>query len=319
MQFEVVYHVLEFILACVALALCARVVIRSLVVIARFLKISEFAASFIVMATATSIPELFVGISSSLSGMPAIALGTVIGSNILDLTLVIGTTLLIGRNMRIKRKEVKVDAMWMIGIAILPLLLLYIGGEISRLDGFILICVFLLYERWVFINSRRFNKPVENGIQKWDILVSSGIIILAIVGLYLSSHWAVDTGLQISADFAIPPILVGVIMLSFGTSLPELAFETASALKGHGDMALGDVIGSVITNSSLVLGVVALIFPITANMLYFAISGLFMIAVAIIFAAFIESEHLTWKVGAGLILLYIFFLIVTMQLEAVIS
>src|SRR3990172_1501065 len=133
-----------FLLSCITLVFSGGVLVKSLTRIAQFLRLSEFVVAFVIMAVATSLPELFVGISAALAHYPSLALGTVIGSNIADITLVGGIMIVLARKITIER-AVRTDALLMVGIAALPLILMILGRELSRIDGTILILVFLSY------------------------------------------------------------------------------------------------------------------------------------------------------------------------------
>lgn len=299
------------ILSCLVLVISGSFLVKSLSKIASYLKISEFVVGFIIMAFATSIPELFVGISSALAHNTALALGNVIGANILDLTIVIGIVILLGRGIKIKRKTTKKDALYMFFIATLPLALMWIGHSISRIDGIILLGAFFFYAGKLFKEKKIFKKEAENHEKKWEPVLNTALFIFSLALLFLSSRFVVKYATLLSFDLLLPPILIGLFLVSIGTTLPELIFESRAVLMGHSEMALGDLIGSVIVNSTLVLGVTALIFPITADLLLFITSGIFMLIVAFLFATFVESGNKLYiKEGIALILLYIFFIII---------
>ena len=116
----------------------------------------------------------------------------------------------------------------------------------------------------------------------------------------------------------IPSILIGLFMVSIGTTLPELTFEVKAVLAKHRYMALGDLLGSVVANSTLVLGVTALIHPITADFLLFITSASFMVVVAFLFMTFVESEKkITLQEGIALIMLYVLFIIVMFNMRII--
>ncbi len=308
-----------FLLACAVLVISGTLLIKSLDVIARFLRISAFLASFLFISTSTSLPELFVGISSALSKNTAIALGTVIGSNIADLTLVAGVAILLGKGLKIDSPKTKTDSLFMFFFALIPLVLMYLGKGISRLDGGILLAIFILNE-WRMIRSRkRFTKHLKNKLKRGYVVISVLFFIGSIVLLYVSSNFVVKYATLLSIDLLLPPILIGLFLIALGTSLPELVFEASAMMKGKGDYVLGDLIGSVISNSTLVLGVTALIYPITANFILFLTSAVFMLVITFLFATFVASSNkLSWRMGLTLLFFYIFFLIIELQLKGMI-
>jgi cation:H+ antiporter len=273
--------------------------------------VSEFVAAFILMATATTLPELFVGISSALNNNTALALGTVLGSNIANLTLIIGLPILLVKGIKIKREGIKKDALYMLLIMAFPLVLMWIGRSISRIDGILLIGVFVLHSWRMLRNRKKFRKKVKNNIGRKEIVLTVFLFIVCVAVLFLSSKFVVKYATMLSIDLFLPPIMIGLFLVAIGTSLPELVFGTGAALKGHSEMSVGNVLGANIANSSLILGVVALITPITGQFLLFFISAIFMMMAGFLFVTFIESEKkLDWMEGVSLLLLYVFFIVV---------
>lgn len=311
---DLLVHIAIFLISCIILVKSAEFLVKALTKIASFLGWTEFVIGFIVMAFATSIPELFVGITSALNKNSALALGTVIGSNILDLTLVIGIVALVARGIRVESKTIRIDALYMFGIATLPLILM-LDQELSRFDGYLLLSIFFLYNIRLLKQKAKFRKTM-NTVPITEFINNIGIFCFSIVVLFFSSRFVVEYATLLSMDLMLPPILIGLFMIAFGTSLPELAFEVRAIRAGHSDMALGDLMGSVIANSTLVLGVTALIYPISANFLLFLTSASFMLLVAFLFMTFIESEKgISWQEGIAMILLYVFFIIVELNLR----
>lgn len=290
--------------------------VKSMIRIATFLKISEFVIGFILMAFATSVPELFVGISAALSKNTAIIMGTVIGSNIANLTIVIGIPILLAKGIKITSKKTNIDVFLMICFTALPLILMLLGNGLSWIDGIILITAFFAYASKIYKERKAFKKELENRISRIEIVTQVFIFIFSIILLYISSSKVVEYASSLALDLAAPPIIIGIFLVAIGTSLPELVAGTYSVIKKHSELTIGNIIGSVIMNSSLVLGVTALIHPITSDMVLFMTSGLFMVIIAFVFATFVESEEkLDWKEGLSLIMLYIFFIIIQFYIK----
>ncbi len=149
-----IINLVLFLLSCIVLVLAGSWLVKSLSKIASFLHLSEFVAGFIIMALATSLPELFVGITSALTKNTALLLGTVIGSNIANLTIVAGIPILLARGMKIKSRRTKTDALYLVFISIIPLTLMLIGRQLDRIDGAILIVVFFIYARRMYLQRK---------------------------------------------------------------------------------------------------------------------------------------------------------------------
>lgn len=308
-----------FIISLIVLIVSGSLLVKSLSKIASFLHVSEYVIGFILLAVGTSLPELFVGISSAINKTPGLIIGTVIGSNIADLTIIIGIPILLARGIRIQSKKIKIDSLWMIGLSILPLILMLIGNKISQIDGVILLAAFMLYINKLIKEGKQFTKEIKEKTSRKSIVIYIFLFVISLALLYFSSDYVVKYAGLLAADLTIPVIFIGLFMVAFGTSLPELVSGISAVLHGYYEMSIGNIIGSVVANSTLVLGISALIFPITVNFLLFIISMSFMLVIAIIFTAFVEKGNkLSWIEGLSLVLLYILFLIIEFYLKGIV-
>lgn len=321
--FDIAVNILIFLFGCVALAVSAHILVNALSRIASFIGLREFVVGFIIMGVATSLPELSVGIGSAFKENTALALGTVIGSNIIDLTLIIGVVTLLAQGIRVESKAIRSDAVYMFIIAALPLALMVVDllsteeMMISRFDGYMLLSVFFLYIMIQIKKRKGEVKEFKIGVSINQFITSIILFVMGLALLFISADFVVNYGTLLSAELLLPPILIGLFIVSFGTSLPELTLESRMVLSGHREMALGDLIGSVVANSTLVLGATALIYPIQANFLLPITSGFFMLLVAFLFIIFIESERtISWQEGLFLIFLYVFFVIIEFTIES---
>jgi len=307
-------NILIFIFSCIALVISAELLVKALTKIAFYLRLTEFAVGFMVVALATSIPELFIGITSALKGTPELSLGNVIGANIMDLTLIIGIVALIRKGITIETKTVRTDTLYMFVITLLPLILM-LDMEISKFDGFILLAAFFLYAARILRQERRF-KDIINNVPRKTFLISITIAVASLVTLLISANFVSQSATTLAAQFMLPPIIIGLFIISIGTTLPELTFETTAVLSKHRYMAFGDLLGSVVANSTLVLGVTAIIHPISANFLLFITSATFMVVFSFLFMTFVESEKkITVHEGIALIMVYILFVVVMFNMQ----
>ncbi|MBW2977609.1 sodium:calcium antiporter [Candidatus Woesearchaeota archaeon] len=314
----IVYNLILFALAVFVLIISGSWVVKYLTKVAVFLRLSEYVLGFLLMAVATSIPELFVGISSGLARNTALSLGNVIGSNIANVTIIIGISILLAKGLDIKSRKTRVESIYMTVIVILPIALTFIGGHLSRLDGIILLGVFGYYTRVLWKQRKEFKKTAEGKVPRWQIVADVLMLIGSVIILFLSSQFVVKYASSLAVGFNLPPIIIGLFLVAIGTSLPELVFGTHAILKGHGQMALGNIIGSCIANATLVLGVTGVIYPVASNFLLFITSGVFMITVCFIFATFVGvGRKLYWMEGVSLILLYTFFIITQYYLRGI--
>ena len=298
-----------FLISCLVLVISGGYLVKLIVKIASYLKLSEFVVAFIIMAFSTSVPELFVGINSAISGNPALSLGNVIGSNIADLTLVIGVAALLGRGIKLKNPRIKKDSLFMFLIALVPIALMIFDTTLSRIGGVILTSIFIIY-MWHLIKERKeLNEQFVESNRK-GIALNILFFILCLGALFLSAHFVVKYAVQLAVELLLPAILIGLFFVAIGTSLPELVFETRAVLARKGDLAVGDAMGSVVCNSTLVLGITAMISPITNSFLIFLTSAIFMVAVTFLFMMFVRSKKgLSVTESAILIMLYITFIL----------
>ncbi len=314
----VIVNLIIFIIACLILIKSATWLVSALIKISEYFKMSEFVIGFIIMAVATSIPELFVGITSALEGTPMLGLGTAMGSNIVDLTLVIGVAVLLGKGIKLKEKTIRKDIIYMMIVTVLPIILIFLGNGLSRLDGVILLIVFLIY-MWRVLKQRRSFRKFINHVPRETALLNTFIFFMSLLLLFFSAELIVRFGSLMASDFGLPAILVGLFVIAIGTSLPELTLEARGVLAKHEEMIMGDVIGSVVVNSTLVLGVLALLSEhtiIIKEPLIFLSSAAFVVIIAFIFMTFAESERgFSWNEGLSLILLYIFFMIIEFYIK----
>jgi cation:H+ antiporter len=306
-----------FLLSCVLLVLAGYLLVKSLVKLAAFLRLNEFIAAFVLMAFCTSLPELFVGISSALAGKPAFSLGNVIGSNIVDLTLVAGIAVVLARSIRIESPVLRKEVYGMVLLSALPMVLMFIGKELSRFDALILLGAFAIYfYKMLTSGHAHYRETLGDRVSPWTGLSMFVLFIACAIGLYFSASMVVKYGTALAIDLALPPILVGLFFVALGTSLPELTFSARAALTKHAPLALGDLVGAVVVNSTIVLAVTALIQPITNAFFIFVTSAAFMIAITFLFATFIASgNRLSWREGISLILFYVLFVLVELELE----
>ncbi len=305
-----IFNLLIFFISCIVLAKSSQLIIKTLVKLATFLRLSEFSVGFILMAITTTLPELFVGINAAIKNNTALSLGNVIGSNIVNLTLILGIIIILSKKIETKSKLIRKNVFYMFLISLIPLIFMF-NHVISRFEGLILLIIFALY---MYNLSKQRLPPTKIDNEKNSPHLESfknfGIFFLGIFLLIASSNFVVGYGSKLAIDLFVPPILIGLFMIAIGTSLPELVFGIRASLTKHPKMSLGNLTGSVIVNSTLVLGVTAIIRPITADFRLFLIASLFLIITTYFFLIFTRTnKKLTLNEGLILILIYIIFLI----------
>ena len=207
-----------------------------------------------IVAMGTSLPEAFVSITAALKSNAAITIGNVVGSNILNVGIILGITALI-RPLHIQNSTMKYEMPFMILVTFV-LILLGINTTISRLDGIIMWLFFLGYLYYIYKMSK--NQMEETEIKQTNPL----FIPLGLICLMMGSNFAVDAATNIAISLGVSQRFIGLTIVALGTSLPELVTSVTAAKKGNADIAIGNIIGSNIFNILFVVGSSALITPV---------------------------------------------------------
>ncbi|MBW2973756.1 sodium:calcium antiporter [Candidatus Woesearchaeota archaeon] len=276
---------------------------------AKKLGISNYLIGFLVVAVGTSLPELVAAVTGAIARQTDMVFGTIIGSNISDLTLVLGIMVIAGGTIKIEHPIVGKTFFRTLILVTLPLLLV-LDGVISRPDGVILVCGFIAYVASLWIKEGKLGKMKKVKLKHlWrDGLIFAG----AIVALLIGARLLIYSASQIAAIAGISPYVIGLTLIALGTSLPEVLVEVKSILKGISALAFGDLIGSIIANSTLVLGIVAIINPIIINPIIInpwavVFASAFMIGTVLLGLYFMTKKTITWKHGVLLIGIYAIF------------
>lgn len=303
-----------FIISFFVLIYASSRLVSSLTHIAKFLGWKEFVVAFFTMAMAGAIPNLSVGISSALHGIPELSFGDIVGGNIIDLTVAVALAVLISKGgLKLSSRAVQGSAIFTLLIAILPLLLI-LDGAISRIDGMVLISAFFVYVVWLFGKKERFSKsydPVEGGIGFKVFFKKLAVLIGAVFLLLLAAEGIVRSATFFSTSFNLPLALIGILVVALGNALPEIFFSIQAARRGEGWMIIGNLMGSVIIPASLVLGIVSLIHPIViTNFSPFAIARFFLILATIFFLIFLRTgKKITRREAIFLLFIYLSFVL----------
>jgi len=292
--------------------------------VARFLGWREFVVAFFIMASAATLPNLFVGISSALRGFPQLSFGDVAGNNLAALTLSAAiAAMFCKKNIPAKSKTIQMTAVIAFAAVLLPLLLT-LDGNLSRIDGAVLILTFLLYVIWLFSKQERFTKVYKGtkSVSEFKKFVFDIVKLVAgILLLIIAAQGIVVSANQFAASLGLSLILIGVLITGPGSALPEIYFDVQSAKKNEPWMILGDSMGAVILPATLVLGVVSLISPIyIIDFSSFAIARIFLVISAIAFLYFVKTKQaFTKKEAFFMIGLYVLFLITEIFLKGYIE
>lgn len=307
-------HILLFLVSCLLLTFSGKWLVDALSRIGTFLKVKEFVLAFFIVAFGTTIPNLIIGVISALNKIPELSFGDVVGSNIFDISLVVGLAALFSKGgLSSDSKTVQGTSIFTTIIALLPLFLIF-DGVLSRTDGILLLLSFIVYSAWLFSKKDRFTKAydaTEKNIGFKRIIKDFLVILLGLILLLIGGHGIVKSAIFFYQEFNLPLGLIGIFVVAIGTCMPETFFSIHAARKGQDWMILGNQMGNVAITSTFILGIVSLISPIKINDFSpFAIARIFLIIAVIFFLFFLKTgQKITKKEGLFLIAIYIAFLI----------
>lgn len=222
----------------------------------------KFLIGMIIIGIGTSAPEIVVSILSALQGSPGLALGNAYGSNIVNISLVLGATALISP-LFIQKSLVKGDFLLLLGITALAIILL-LDKQVSQLDGAILCLVLVVMLATQIYFAKKGRHVDTDTLEDIDTPMPKSLakLIGGLVVLVISSRLVVWGAVEIATSIGLSELIIGLTVVAIGTSLPELVSSIIAAKKGEDEMALGNVIGSNIFNTLAVVGIAALISPI---------------------------------------------------------
>lgn len=232
-------------------------------------KIGKFAITGFILALATSLPELFISVTAALEGQSSLAVGTILGSNIADISLVIGGAALIGGSIGVTGELVKKEIVYAFLAGIFPLILL-LDAELNRVEGVLLLFIYGFYHYSVLANGAKIKyssgnmaRSILKRLNHRGTRKEFSWVFLGAALLIFSADGIVRMATLVARSFNMPMFLIGLFLVAVGTSLPELSFEIRAVQKKEVGMVFGDLLGSITANSTLILGIASLINPIT--------------------------------------------------------
>lgn len=302
-----VIQLLIFAVSLVGLAATSHFAIKFIEKLIELTGLSDVSAGFIILAVMTSTPEISVAIFSILQGRPGISIGDVLGSNVFNIGAVLGILGMLGylKTCCTDRLVELTDILFL--TSLIPLLLVIFKVS-SPLIGGVLVGVFVAN---IYFMAKKTMPRVDvektKTVDKRSNVIVFAKLALAMAGVVVAADLVVSSGIEIAAGLGAPPILVGAKVVSIGTSLPELTLDFAAVRRGRVQLAIGDVLGSNLTNLTLVLGLVLLTSPFAVDMTIFAEILPFLLITTIIFWRFLTKGGVSQVGGVVLIFTYILF------------
>ncbi len=234
--------------------------LRGSVGVAHWARVSPGIIGATVVAFATSSPELAVSISAARAGTPQISLGDVLGSNMVNVALILGTAVTIS-GIQTPRSSLKRDFPVALLIPVIILVFL-LDGVLSRIDGLLLVAMFLAWLITAIIEARKQRSAAEKVLGEQRGVLAAMLSVAGLALLIAAGHLVVNGAKGIAVAFGLNEFTIGATVVAVGTSIPELATTLIATLRGHDEIGLGTILGSNIFNGLLVVGVAAVIYPI---------------------------------------------------------
>ena len=310
--------VLLLVAGLVLLVVGGEVLVRGASTIATAVGISPLVVGLTVVSFATSAPELAVTLQASAAGSPGLAVGNVVGSNVVNILLVLGVAGLI-LPLAVHAAVVRRDVPVMIGLSLL-FWLMSLDGAVSTVDGAVLVLLLAVYVVWTVVGSRRGiraesrardDEPDDEptaleASRSRRLVVSAVMVAVGVALLVLGARWLVSAATEIASAVGLSDTVIGLTVVAVGTSLPELATSVLAALRGKVEMAVGNAIGSNIFNIGAVMGLTSVVadggVPVDAAAVGFDLPVMVAVAFAMLPVAFTGFTVARWE--AGLFLAY---------------
>ena len=241
--------------------------------------IPQLVIGLTIVAMGTSAPEAAVSITAAFKGTADITIGNVVGSNIMNILVILGVTAVIVA-VAVQRSTIRYEIPFVVLVSIVLLVMGAVDGRIGRIDGVILWLLFIVYFVYLFLMAKN-GKSEEETIEDapiWKLLL---FVVLGMALIVIGADVSVDAASEIARVIGLSERFIGLTIVAFGTSLPELCTSVVAARKGKADLAIGNIVGSNIFNILFVVGTTALIIPVPFNPA-FVIDSLVAIAAAVL-------------------------------------
>lgn len=260
--------------------------------------IPQLVIGLTIVAMGTSAPEAAVSISAAIGGSADITIGNIVGSNILNIFIILGISAVI-TTLAVASSTIKYETPFMILVTVL-LLVLGLDGTIGLIDGIILIIAFIAYLTYLFIMAKK-NKEEQPEAKQMAIWKAILLTIIGLALIIIGSNVTVDAATAIATAFGVSERFIGLTIVALGTSLPELFTSVSAARKHNADIAIGNIVGSNIFNILFVVGISSVIVPVpfASNFIFDTIVAI--IAAALLLVCCLKTKSL--KRWAGILML----------------
>jgi len=300
-------NILILIVGFVLLSKGADVLVDGASAMAKRFKIPEIVIGLTIVACGTSAPEAAVSISSVINGAADVGIGNILGSNIANILLILGVSAIIS-NLYVQKNTILYEIPFLCFISVLLMFMGFQYGLVSHIGALILCGLFSLFGVYLYFVSKNQNSQ-DSEIEDMSLIKMICFIILGIIGLVVGAKLTINSATEIARILNVSERIIGLTIIAFGTSLPELVTCISAALKKHSDIVIGNIIGSNLFNILFVLGITGLIRPIPFESAFLIDSAIGIVATVLLWFFVIRDKKLTKIEGLTFFVLYILYVI----------
>lgn len=298
---------LIFVVSMGALIYGAEFIIQQSEKIALHYNISHFIIGATLIALGTSLPEMAVSMSASMKGSGDIAVANVIGSTIFNIAMVLGAVFLLAKKITPDRDLFAKDSAWSL-FPILVFILMAIDGKLNVVDGILFLCLMGAYLLFLIGSNQVDDIDEELAKEKFAWTKTLALLTIGFVFVVVGADFAIDSAGNIARSFGISEWVIGLFLVAFGTSLPELTISIKSALNNNADLAIGNIIGSNVANFTMVLGVSSIVNTLNVDLSknFFDIAAAFIVSLMLVFI----TANKLYNKSAGIVLIVVLGLVI---------
>ncbi len=275
--------------------------------LAKSFRLSTYTTGFIIVAIISILPETFIAINAAVEGVPAFGFGMLLGSNVADLTIVFATVILLSRRpLKVEYKILKNHTYYPF-VLVLPIIL-GLDGHLSRPEGAALMIAGAVFYYIALKHGKSDDTAHYYTAKRLKTFLN---LLLSMVGILVGAHFTVTAATNLATALGINSVLIGMLVVSLGTTLPEFFFSLKAVKTNDDSLAIGDILGTVLADATIVVGLLALISPFSFPHIIIYVAGVFMVAAAFILFSFMRSGRaITGREAFALFIFWITFVLV---------
>lgn len=302
------FNVFVVLVSAVILFKAADYVIFGISGYARKLGLSDIIAGLVVVALAASMPEVIASLTGLVLGTDDVLFGTILGTNMVHLALVLGVLAVVGKKVKLECPAFE-NKLWLLWLVLLVPFVLMLDGNLSRIDGLVLVVLYVMYLGVLWVRESS-SAHLKHRVLIKTIWRDALIFLLSLVALLLSGRWLVFGAVNAAGLLGISTYFISLTVIAFAGALPDFAVGIRSIVRGHQDVGVGDILGSVVLEFLLFFGLVGLLHPLTFAFTDIANAATWLVVSLTFFLWCVSKKVMTRKHGVVLIACYGLFLTV---------